>query len=215
MLLNLRDMLYQQEFDVLAPAARLYFLEAGDVQALPLQAVAHANLGERDEALAVLEQAQERQYELTFESQAEMGAAWLALGQAARADLWLQTAARQMPWQCPQQAYAHAQLALLAQKKGRLDEALEGYRQAFALMPGLVMVWFNLVRLLLDMQLGAEAQEVIDHATASFHEIEQHLDKPVRQRHRAALEQLQQEIWQQTGKQPDLSGWMRRSMALH
>lgn len=213
MLQDLRTLLYQQQFDVLALAAKCYYLEGGDLQALLLQGLAHAHLGDEDEARELLAQVQARRHELTFEAQADLGAALLILGETAQADLLLRAAVRQMSQQAPQQAYARAQLAWLAQQNGRTDEALEGYRQAFAQMPGMVMVWFNLVRLLLDVQLGGEAQEVLEYAKVSFHEAQDQLDETIARQQKAGLDLLQWEIWCATGQYTVAENWLSHQVA--
>jgi tetratricopeptide (TPR) repeat protein len=213
MLQNLRTLSYQQQFDVLVLAAKCYYLEGGDLEALLLQGLAHAHLGEHEEARALLDQVQARRHELSFEAQVDLGAALLQLGETAQADLLLRAAARQMPQQLPQQAYARANLAWLAEQKGRAEEALEGYRQAFAQMPGLVMVWSSLVRLLLDMRLAGEAQEVLEHAQATFLEAQAHLEDPVALQQKASLDLLQWEIWCATGQYATAESWLSDRVA--
>lgn len=208
MLQNLRTLSYQQQFDVLALAAKCYYLEGGDLEALLLQGLAQAHLGEHKEARALLDQVQARRHELSFEAQADLGTALLQLGETAQADLLLRAAARQMPQQLPQQAYAQANLAWLAEQKGRTEEALEGYRQAFAQMPGLVMVWPSLVRLLLDMRLAGEAQEVLEHAQTTFLEAQAQLEDAVALRQKASLDLLQWEIWCATGQYAAAESWL-------
>lgn len=213
MLQNLRTLVYQQQFDVLALAAKCYYLEGGDLQALLLQGLAHAHLGEHEEARELLQQVQQRRHELSFEAQADLGAALLLLGETAQGDLLLRTAVRQMPQQLPQQAYARAHLAWLAQQNGRTDEALEGYRQAFAHMPGMVMVWSNLVRLLLDLRLPGEAQEVLEHALAAFQGVQAQLDDPVARQQKAGLDLLQWEIWCATEQYAAAESWLSERVA--
>lgn len=213
MLQNLRTLVYQQQFDVLALAAKCYYLEGGDLQALLLQGLAHAHLGEQEEARELLLQVQQRRHELSFEAQADLGAALLLLGETAQADLLLRTAVRQMPQQLPQQAYARAHLAWLAQQNGRTDEALEGYRQAFAHMPGMVMVWSNLVRLLLDLRLPGEAQEVLEHAVLAFQGVQAQLDEPVARQQKAGLDLLQWEIWCATEQYSAAESWLSERVA--
>lgn len=213
MLQNLRTLSYQQQFDDLALAAKCYHLEGGELEALLLQGLAQAHLGQHAEARKLLDPVLARRHELSFEAQADLGAALLQLGETAQADLLLRAAARQMPQQVPQQAYAQANLAWLAEQKGRAEEALEGYRQAFAQMPGLVMVWSSLVRLLLDMRLAGEAQEVLEHAQAAFLEAQSQLDETVALQHKASLDLLQWEIWCATGQCTAAESWLSDRVA--
>ncbi|WP_131281112.1 hypothetical protein [Hylemonella gracilis] len=213
MLQNLRALVYQQQFDVLALAAKCYYLEGGDLSALLLQGLAHAHLGEHEQARVLLDQVQQRRHELNFEAQVDLGAALLLLGQNAQADLLLRAAVRQMPQQLPQQAYARAHLAWLAQQNGRTDEALEGYRQAFAHVPGMVMVWSSLVRLLLSLRQPGEAQEVLEHAQSVFQEMQAQLDEPVAQQQKAGLDLLQWEIWCATEQYAAAESWLSERVA--
>lgn len=213
MLQNLRTLVYQQQFEVLALAAKCYYLEGDDLQALLLQGLAHAHLGDHQQARELLVQVQQRRHELSFEAQADLGAALLLLGDTAQADLLLRAAVRQMPQQSPQQAHARAHLAALAQQNGRSDEALEGYRQAFGHMPGLVMVWSNLVRLLLDRRLAGEAQEVLEHARAAFETMQEQLDEPIALQQKAGLDLLQWEIWCSTEQFAAAESWLSERIA--
>jgi tetratricopeptide (TPR) repeat protein len=161
----------------------------------------------------VLDQVQQQRHELNFEAQVDLGAALLLLGETAQADLLLRAAVRQMPQQLPQQAHARAHLAWLAQRNGRTDEALEGYRQAFAHLPGMVMVWSNLVRLLLTLRQPGEAQEVLEHAQSVFQEVQAQLDESVAQQQKAGLDLLQWEIWCATEQYAAAESWLSERVA--
>lgn len=213
MLQNLRTLSYQQQFEALALAAQCYYLEGGELEALLLQGLAHVHLGQHEQARALLDPMQARRHELSFEAQADLGAALLQLRETAQADLLLRAAAQQMPSQAPQQAYARANLAWLAEQKGRAEEALEGYRQAFAQMPGLVMVWSSLVRLLLDMRLAGEAQEVLEHAQATFIDAQGQLEEAVVLQQKATLDLLQWEIWCAKGQYAVAESWLSDRVA--
>jgi predicted Zn-dependent protease len=213
MLKYLRALAYQQQFGALVQAAQGYYLERGDLQALPLQGLAHAHLGEDEAARTLLWQAQQWQDQLDREVQVDLGVALLQLGEVAEAEWLLNEAVQHLPQQSPQQAYARAHLAWLAQRCGRTEEALEGYRQVFAHMPGLVMVWPNLVRLLLDQRQPGEAQEVLQYARDVLLRLQTEFDTAALQQQLANLDLLQWEIWCATEQYAMAENWLSERVA--
>lgn len=200
MLQDLRTMLHRQQFETLAENASQYFQNSRDVQVLPLLALACVHQGQSARAQELLDQVEPRRDELNLDALAELAAVMLLLGQTEPGRQLLNMVVREMPQQAPQQAFAHAQLAWLAQSEGRMDEALIGFRLAFAQMPGMAWLWFNLIRLLLAQDQGGEAQAVLDHAMAQFQAYEHQLDEVTAQQQKAALHELQLEICRVTGE---------------
>ncbi len=200
MLKNLRAMLHRQQFETLVQSASEYFESSRDVQVLPLMALACVHQGQSARAQELLDQIAPRRDELNLDTLAELAAVMLLLGQTEPGRALLITVVQQMPQQAPQQAFAHAQLAWLAQSEGRMDEALIGFRLAFAQMPGMAWLWFNLIRLLLVQGHGGEAQAVLDHAMAQFQAYEGQLDEVTAQQQKAGLHGLQLEICRVTGE---------------
>ncbi len=118
-----------------------------------LLADALAAAGARDEAVAVLRQAQ-RLHPDDFWINLQLGT-YLMPRQSQEAARYFRAALALHP----KNASTHNNLGIALQIQGRLDEAVAAYRQALRLEPDLVMAWMNLGRAL-------AAQGKVEEATA-------------------------------------------------
>lgn len=206
MLEQLRALLDQQQFAPLLDAATHYFAETGDIQALPLQVLAHAHLGQRQQVTAVLEQLKPHRNELSVEAQGELAAVLLYLGRIDQGRLLL----RAVLGQSPDQAFALAQLAWLALRDGQPDAALRDFSRAFELNPGMVSVWFNLIKLLLVRKDSVGAQTCLDRAVAHFQAHSECFSAASARHQKACLRSLQLEIWSAADDLAQAEEWLNR-----
>lgn len=206
MLKLLRKLLNQQQFGVLCASAERYFDESGDIQALPLLALAYAHAGQGDKVQAMEPRLQQHLNAFDIDAQVDLAAVLIYLGNADQATLLLQTALRQQP----RHALALAQLAWLAMRDGNQDEAIRLFDASFVEDVGVLAVWLNLVRLRLAKKDLVGAQDVLDQAIAGFQaHLDEYTDESILQQ-KAALRLLQLEIWNASDDLAQAEDWLER-----
>ena len=208
MMLNmLRQLVDRQQFAQLKSTAWRYWKETFDVQALPLIALAHAQLGERQQALDGCARAESRLAELDPDARVDLAAVHCLLWRIDDAIGLLEPAAR------PDRPLAQARLAWCRMQQGRPDEARKLYRQAAERGPERLPVWGALVRLMLDADDKVAAQSALTTAIGQLERIHADLPEPVVAQFAAQFRTLQLEIWVANDALAEAEQWLEQRRA--
>ncbi|MFT5721737.1 MAG: tetratricopeptide (TPR) repeat protein [Motiliproteus sp.] len=187
----LRQLVDQQQFGSLQTEARQYHLESGDPQALPLLALAHAHLGERDEAHGRVAEAQARISELDQDARVDLAAVYCLLGRIDEAVTLLLAVLKVQA----EHALALARLAWCRLQQGQPVDACSLYQRSAALAPHRLPVWMAVARLQLVAADHPAAQQALDIAISRFEATLADLPEGVVNEFTAQLRGLQLEIW--------------------
>ncbi|WP_298450568.1 tetratricopeptide repeat-containing sulfotransferase family protein [uncultured Marinobacter sp.] len=187
----LRQLVDQQQFSVLQANAQAYLAETGDVRAWPLLALAHAHLGERQQALALGGQAAARQAELDLDARVDLAGVACVLLQLGEAVPLLEGALAE----APDHPLALARLAWCRLQQGDAVQARRLYRRSVELAPERLPVWTALARLCLQDGDPVAAQQALDAAIERLQIAHRELPEAVVQQATAQLRGLQLEIW--------------------
>ncbi len=193
----LRQLVDQQLFSALLSQAQQYRLETGDRNVLPLVALAHAHLGERDQAAALVADAERGLSQLDQEARIDLAAVYCLLGRIDEAEKLLEQALADHPDHPdhPGHSLALARLAWCRMRQGRLSESLALYQRSAALAPHRLLVWMALARLQLAKDDHSAAQQALNSAIVRFEAIRNELSERVVTDVTAQLRGLQLEIW--------------------
>ncbi|MFT6916931.1 MAG: tetratricopeptide (TPR) repeat protein [Motiliproteus sp.] len=187
----LRQLVDQQQFDSLQAAAQQYSLESGDPQVLPLWALAHAHLGERDQAQKRVAEAQARMPELDQDARVDLAAVYCLLGRMDESVTLLLAVLDAQP----EHALALARLAWCRMQQGQPADACALYQRSAALAPHRLPVWMAVARLQLVAADYGAAQQALDSAISRFEATLADLPEGVVNEFTAQLRGLQLEIW--------------------
>lgn len=187
----LRQLVDQQQFAALKDFARHTLDEQADPRVLPLLALAHAQLGERDQALQVAEQAQARLQQLDRDALVDLAAVYCLLWRLADAVALLEPALAQQP----QHSLALARLAWCRLHEGRFDDARRLYEDAVRLAPQRLPTWTALIRLYIDNNTLDAAQQALHNAITQLQAIHADLPEAAVTQFTAQLRHAQLEIW--------------------
>lgn len=200
----LRQLADQQQFELLAGNARACWLETADPAALPLLALACANLGQRagaEDALAQLEPLRES---LDLDARVDLAAAHILTGRLPSAEDLLAAALAEQP----EHALALARLAFCHMHAGRLPEARALYRHATQGAPHRLPVWAALARLDLQADDLSAAQAALDAAQVQLTAQRDLLPAAVANSFSAQLNSLQLEIWLHGAGTAQAEAWL-------
>lgn len=188
---SLRELVDYQQFEQLGAAAGHYHDETLDNDALPLVAMAMAQLGDRQAAIAALNRALKVQAELTVDGRVDLAGAHCYLFHLDAARELLEALLQEQP----NHALAQARLAWVLLQFGELERAEQLYQSSAALADHRLPVWLALVRLALQKEDSAGAELALHRAQAKLAEGKQRISAQVGDLFVAQLEQLQLEIW--------------------
>ena len=200
----LRQLVDQQQFGILQPQVQQYYLESGDLQALPLLALSHAQLAERDLAEGFVVEAEACLSELNDDARIDLAAVYCLLWRIDEA-VHLLDAVLVIH---PNHALALARLAWCWMQKGQLAQASELYQRSAALAPYRLPVWMALARLKLVADDFPAAQQALDSAIARFEATMVNLPDGAVAEFTAQLRGLQLEIWVVTDALAQAELWL-------
>ncbi len=186
----LRRLVDNQQFEELKKEAGSYYEEMDDIHGLPLLAFAHAQLGERKQALEVYEKAVSQLENLDSDARVDLAGAACALFFIDEAVKLLEPILQQKP----ENPLALARLAWCRMQQGRLDEAKRLYIKSTEL-DNRLPVWIALVRLCLQAKELEDARKSIQNAVLCLEIKMAQLPEPVIDLFTAQLRNLQLEIW--------------------
>lgn len=187
----LQQLVDQQQFGTLQIHAQQYHLETADKQVLPLLALAHAHLGERDLTLAFVSDAETHIAELNDDARVDLAAVYCLLWRIDDAVDLLDTVLIAKP----EHSLALARLAWCLMQQGQLGQACTLYQRSAALAPYRLPVWLALSHLQLKAGDNTAAQQALDKAIYRFELTKSELPKAVGNNFTAQLRGLQFEIW--------------------
>ncbi len=187
----LRQLADQQQYELLHANAQHYLEDSGEHQALPLLALAHAHLGARSEAEAVLARVQAIQEQLPLDARVDLAGVYCLLGRIDEAEALLESALASEP----DHALALARLAWCRMQQGQLAQACTLYQRSADLAPQRLPVWMALARLQLQAGDFPAAQQALDSAIGRFEVTLTELPEAVVTAFTAQLRGLQLEVW--------------------
>ena len=200
----LRHLVDQQQFSALKAQAEQFYTESADEQVLPLLALAHAYLGERDLALGVVAEIEGRLSALNEDARIDLAAVYCLLWRIDDAIPLLDTALQAQP----DHSLALARMAWCRMQQGQLPEALTLYQNSAEQAPHRLPVWMALARLYLASGDHAAAQQALDAAINRFEATLHELPESVVVEFTAQLRGLQFEIWVATDALTQAEQWL-------
>ena len=200
----LRQLADQQQYELLLANVQGYLDETGDDQALPLLALAYAQLGERSETDAVLARVQAAQDQLQLGARVDLAGVYCLTGHIDQAEALLVPALAVEPGH----ALALARLAWCRMQQGKLDEARRLYQDAAEQAPDRLPVWCALSRLYLQAENYPAAQRALDNAIGRLQALADTLAETAVAAFTAQLRGAQLEIWLATGQMAQAEQWM-------
>lgn len=206
----LRELVDQQQFLALQTNARHYLDEVSDERALPLLALAHAHLGERAAAIAVVDSITRRDDELDIDARVDLAAVYCLLWRIDEAVALLEPVLAAHP----NHPLALARLAWCRMQKGEAEEARGMYRRAAELAPHRLPVWCALARLCLEAGDIGAAQQALESGIAGLEVRHADLPETAVLQFTAQFRSLQLEIWVAGGAIAEAEQWLdaRRSL---
>ncbi|MHA2939114.1 sulfotransferase [Vibrio sp. RC27] len=206
LIVSLRRLVDLQQFSELAQAAERYLAETNDQQALPLLALAHANLGERTESIRLCQRLEDQLEQLDSEARIDLAGVYCVLQRVDDALSLLQKTQEAHP----ENALLQARLAWCYMAKGEPHQALEFCRRSVKLAPHRLPVWNALIGLYLREKDFYNAQQSLDKAIDQFGHQYDDLSESVQDFFSAQLRQLQLELWVATENQVQAEEWLEQ-----
>ncbi|WP_417618496.1 sulfotransferase [Oceanisphaera sp.] len=200
----LRQLADQQQYELLQANAQGYLDETGDHQVLPLLALAHAHMGARSEAEAVLDRVQAAREPLALDARVDLAGVYCLLGRIDEAEAVLEHALASEPGH----ALALARLAWCRLQQGQLAQACTLYQRSAAIAPQRLLVWMALTRLQLQACDYLAAQQALDSAISRIEATITELPEGVAREFTAQLRGLQLEIWVATDALAQAEQWL-------
>ncbi len=187
----LRWLADNQLFSQLKSEALLFREESGDVRALPLLALASAQLGEWRQAIDTYKSVARRISGLDIESKIDLAGVDCTLMRIDNAVALLEPVLKQQP----DNALALARLAWCRLQQNKLDEAQQLYSQSVELKAQRLPAWIGLTHLNLRLDKTEIAQKTLLDAIDIFKNLQADLPQPAIERFAAQFRCLQLEIW--------------------
>ena len=209
----LRALVDRLQFAELATSAAACWRDSAELAALPLWALAHAQLGERVAAEEVLAELSMLEPALDLDARVDLAAVQLLLGQFSEGLAMLDAVVAA----APDHALGLARLGFCRMQQGRLDEALVLYQRSAQLAPQRLPVLHSLVRLQMVAGAHEAAQRQLDQAIASLQAQHEQLPETAVQALSAQLRGLQLELWLARGRDAEAEAWLserREQLAL-
>jgi tetratricopeptide (TPR) repeat protein len=203
-LLILRRLVDLQQFAGLKENARRYFDETGDRQALPLLALALAQLGEYRDAFDTAQLTTRDMTVLDVDGRVDLAGVWCALLRIDEALALLEPVLLQRP----DHALALARMAWCRMHQGQSETAIELYRRSAELAPQRLPVWHALARLNTANRDFAAAQQALDTAIERLGAQQESLPESAIDLLTAQLRSLQLEIWVMSGQGIEAEQWL-------
>ncbi|MBF0281793.1 MAG: sulfotransferase [Zetaproteobacteria bacterium] len=199
----LRRLVDFQQFEELKGAAEDYYVESGDIRALPLAALASVHLGDYQGGMHYMEQIDTHAVNFDIDTQVDLAALYVVTMRMEEAQDLLQSVLKQQP----EHALALARLGICKSWQEHLDEARALFEHSAHLHPGRVALYGNLVQLCLKQNDIDAAQQWLDRAIARFEEIHHELPEQASRLQIQSLRALQFEIWMATESFTRLETW--------
>ncbi len=187
----LRRMVDYRQFAELKSDAQAYWMQSGDVQVLPLLAMACLDLDERVSADKYLTEIERCKTAFDIDAQVDLAAVWILLWRVDEAMLLLDAALEQKP----EHALALARRAWCWLQQGELEKARSLYQRSAKLVPGRIPIYTSLVSLHLEQDDIRAAQQALDAGITRLGEIFTELPETVVALNTTQLRELQLAIW--------------------
>ena len=209
MLNILRQQYYQQQYLELRDSASAYWRESGDVDSLPLLAMAYVQLGQRSQALDTLKDIQNYKDSLSIASKAILGAVLVAIHNKVDGIEMLGAVLQEEP----SEAVALCQIAYLDMLEGDLKQALDKFSRAFNILPGMVSIWQGLVKVALELAEISVAQTTLNTAIENFTLALDSFSETSQTHQRTELRRAQLAIWIAAGQYAEAEQWLASRQA--
>lgn len=203
----LRHLVDNLQFTELKIAACDCLDDVADPRILPLLALAHAQLGERGEAVAVYEEAVGRLAELDSDARTDLAGVDCVLLRIEAAVGLLEPILEGEP----EHPLALARLAWCRLQQGRLEDAQYLYYRSTEVDDQRLPVWIALTRLHLQARAHDAAELALHRAIACFEERQSDLAQSVIDLFVALLRGLQIELWVSSECFAEAEAWLKES----
>ena len=188
---SLRHLVDLLQFSALKSNVQDHYANTNDIQILPLLALAHAHLGERQEAEMVLNQIKTPMAELDRDGRVDLAAVYCLFHRVDDALALLEEAYKEDA----QDALCLARLAWCRMTQGKLEEALELYQRSAKMAPERLPVWTALIQLYIHEQDFELAQQSLIAAIQQLEHLRDQLPERAMLQFTAQFRSLQLELW--------------------
>ncbi|MDX8381142.1 MAG: sulfotransferase [Ghiorsea sp.] len=187
----LQRLVDNQQFTELKSLAAQYYTESGDISALPLLAMAHAYLGERQSVEHQLTEIRRVESELDSDALVDLAAVLMLISQAEEAMTLLDGVLKDHP----NHVLALARRAWCFAYQDNFSDACDYYLRSLAIAPERIVVYANLIQLYLELKNIEQAQQTLDKAIEQLGLVYGETPDVVVELYTARLRQLQLSIW--------------------
>lgn len=205
----LRKLADQQQYAALLDSCQEFWIENSDPAALPLLALAHAHLGQKQPAEEICAQAMSRKSELDGDSLIDLAAVLIVMQRTDEAVDLLQEALAQQP----NHGLALARLGFCRMVQGQLEVAAELFSRSAELEPERIPVLNNLAYVHLQQGQHEAARQVLDRALATLARIAQDLPDDVAKQHLQLLHGMRLRVWVEAEQLAEAEQWLEEQMA--
>ena len=207
---QLRTHIDQQQFFTLKIEVEDYLIQTGNIQALPLKALAFAHLGERVEAEKALVKAESHLARLNDDALADIAGVYCLMFRIEEAKDVLETIVDKHP----DKALALARLAWCRMQNGELESAIALYQKSVELIPNRLPVWSALSLLYLQVKDIAAAQTSLDTGVACLNERSDQLPEDAVTRFTEQFRCVQLELWVTDNNIAQAEQWLEKYQEL-
>lgn len=200
----LHSLVDQQQFKSLQNNVQHYLDESGDIQALPLKALAAAHLGQHAEVVSVLSEIEAQLHLFESDAQVDLAAVYCLMHRVDEACSLLEPVLDDSP----DNAIALARLAWCRVQQRQLEKARELYQKSIDLMPERLLVWSALARVHLKIGNSAQAQNTLDSGIARLQTLHINFTESVVAQFTAQFRSLQLEIWVAAQQMAQVEYWL-------
>jgi len=200
----LHQLVDQQQFASLKTKAQQYLNETGDIQALPLKALALAQLGERAEVEAVLTEINAQFSQLQLDARIDLAGLYCLLLRIDDALNLLEQALEEQP----EHPLGLARMGWCQMQIGELAVAREMYQRSVTLLPNCLPVWSALVHLALQAEDTSAAQQALDSGIVRLADMSADFPDVAIQDFTLQFRHLQLELWVADNALAEAEQWL-------
>ena len=200
----LRRLSDRQQYEELRDSGERYWSESGDVQVLPLLALAHAHLAERKPVEEYLARIEEVKDDLDLDGRVDLAAVYILIMRVEEAIRLLDEALQEEE----DHSLALARRGWCYMYEGDMEKARSYYERSVELAPDRIQVYTNLLHLFIEMDDYNSAQETLDRAIDQLSEIYSELPDMVVAHHTVQLRELQLATWVASEEFSRADGWL-------
>ncbi|NOQ16748.1 MAG: tetratricopeptide repeat protein, partial [Methyloprofundus sp.] len=200
----------QQQFSTLKLEVEAYLSQSGDIQALPLKALAFAHLDKRVEAEKALLEAESHLDLLNDDALVDIAGVYCLMFRINEAKYLLEAVIDRQS----QHALALARLAWCYMQRGNLGQAIALYQQSVDLKPNRLPIWSALSRLYLQVKNITSAQSSLDAGIICLNKQSEQLPFDAVTRFTEQFRSVQLELWVADDNIAQAEQWLEQYQSL-